>query len=97
MYVLTSSIALSHIPQVEANNWFKHHATSLPQLSDEDHTFIKYITGYIPLLLQPLIGMEVFNKSDFLKHKELTKAEKNINNFYRAYFQKWPLRNDTDE
>jgi len=73
---------------VETTAWFKHHAASLPKLSDEDRAFVKDITGCIPLLLRPLLKMKVFDKTEFLKCKVVAQVEKNVTLFYRKLFKK---------
>ena len=73
---------------METKAWFKHHAASLPELSEEDRAFVKGITGCIPLLLRPLLKMEVFDKTEFLKCKVVAQVEKNVNVFYRKLFEK---------
>lgn len=77
----------SHVPQTETNAWFKHHAKSLPKGAQEHRTYIEDMTGCIPLLLQPLFGMEEFDEMEFLRCKELQQVVVNTTCFYDVLFE----------
>ncbi|KAG9033181.1 hypothetical protein FS842_003981 [Serendipita sp. 407] len=72
----------------ETDAWFAHHATSLPNLSQLNRNFVKYITGNIPLLLQPLFEYkdEEFDDTKFLQSTELATVANNIKSFYNGIF-----------
>ena len=75
---------MSHVPQEEAGAWFTHHNTSLPNLSEENRTFVERITGCVPLLLHSLLRLKgkPFNEATFLRFNELDDVRTNINDFY---------------
>ena len=55
----------------------------LPMLEEGDKRRIEYITGGIPLLLRPLIGLgpDKFNESTFLNFLELQAVTENVATF----------------
>ena len=76
-----------HVPQIETNAWFTHHASRLPELTEENRAFIEDITGCIPLLLQPLLTMNVFDKTEFLNCEVVKQVKNNVERFYDHLFK----------
>jgi hypothetical protein len=62
--------------------WFIHHASKLPPLTNEQRQLIAYLTGRIPLLLRPLFDQEHFNEQHFLDNKDLYKVNVEVMDFF---------------
>jgi hypothetical protein len=65
---------------VETEQWFKHHSSHLPVLTDEERQLVEYLTGRIPLLLCSLFefkGKE-FNQHEFMDCEDLCDVQLDV-------------------
>ena len=75
---------ITHITQEEMKEWYKHHLSELPRLSDQERQIVEYLTGRIPLLLRGLFGIKKFNEEEFLRSPDLLKVKVDVSIFFKA-------------
>ena len=75
---------ITHITQEEMKEWYKHHLSELPRLSDQERQIVEYLTGRIPLLLRGLFGIKKFNEEEFLRLPDLVKVDLDVSDFFEA-------------
>jgi hypothetical protein len=73
-----------YIQQEETDQWFYHHSKNLPKFSDEQMQVVKYLSGKVPLLLRPLLGLKEFKESAYIKCKVLWSVNLAVDAFYRT-------------
>jgi hypothetical protein len=83
--------------QNEADAWFKNHQAELPIGVIENRPYIETMTGCIPLLLKSLIGMKDFDRTAFLKNKEMKDVVTKLTRFYRTVFYTNPSNTPRNE